>query len=115
MIYCVCLDCAENRLCLASAFFSWVPCTVHRTRKYEKRKSNFNTKSHNTIHIFKSYFATVFSVISFQFSTIRYTNTPIAFFCLYLVSSKLLLIGPVPIHPRNLFLASEISSYIRDC
>ena len=35
----------------------------------EKCKSNFKSESHNTTHTFKNYFATVFSAISFQFST----------------------------------------------
>ena len=69
-IYCVCLDCIENRLCLVSAFFSWILCTVYGTSKYEKKKSNFKTGSHDIIYVFKNYFVTVFSVINFQFSII---------------------------------------------
>ena len=39
-------------------------------------KKNFKTGSHDTIHIFKNYFATVFSV----FSNKRYPNRPLLIF-----------------------------------
>ena len=44
--------------------FQWVSCTVHGTRKYfiHKEKKNFKTGFHNTIHTFKIYFVTMFSV-----------------------------------------------------
>ena len=35
----------------------------------------FKTGTHDTIHIFKNYFTTVFSVFSFQFSTISGIQT----------------------------------------
>ena len=38
-------------------------------------KINFKTGSHDTIHTFKNYFVTVFSIISFQFSTISDIQT----------------------------------------
>ena len=40
----------------------WIPCTVHMTHKYFIQKK----WSHSTIHTFKNYFATVFSVFNFQ-------------------------------------------------
>ena len=46
---------------------------------------NFFTKngSHNTIHTFKNYFATVFSLFSFQFQQNKfYPNKPLLFFSL---------------------------------
>ena len=41
----------------------------------EKYKSNFKIGSHCTIHTFKNYFVTVFSVISFQFLAINDIQT----------------------------------------
>ena len=45
--------------------FQWVSCTVHGTCKYfihKGKKKNFKTGFHNTIHTFKIYFVTMFSV-----------------------------------------------------
>ena len=38
-------------------------------------KNNFKSRSHDTIHIFKNYFVTVFSIFNFQFSTISSIQT----------------------------------------
>ena len=38
-------------------------------------KNNFKTGSHDTIHTFKNYFATIFSIFNFQFSTITSIQT----------------------------------------
>ena len=69
------LDCTENWGHLRLAFFPWVPCTVHGTRKYRIKNFFFLTESHGTIHTFKNYFVTVFSIISFQFLTISDIQT----------------------------------------
>ena len=42
---------------------------------WEKRKFNFKTRPHSTIHTFKNYFITVFLVFSFQFLTISGIQT----------------------------------------
>ena len=50
----------------AETHFQWVLCTVHRTHKH-LFSSKFSLKmgfTYSTIHIFKNYFATVFSVFS---------------------------------------------------
>ena len=45
--------------------FQWVPCTMHGTHKLLFFNKTFiKNGSHNTIHTFKNYFATVFSVFS---------------------------------------------------
>jgi len=41
----------------------------------EKCKSNFKTRSHDTIYTFKNYFVTVFLVFSFPFSVISGIQT----------------------------------------
>ena len=66
----------------ASAFFQWVPWVLFTNpQKLAKQKILDKFGSHSTIHIFKNYFAIVFSVISFQFSpNKRYPNTPLAIF-----------------------------------
>ena len=56
----VCLDCTENRLRLAFAFFPRSYALVTRPASTEKRKFNFKTGSHDIIHTFKNYFATVY-------------------------------------------------------
>ena len=38
-------------------------------------KNNFKTGSHDTIHTFKNYFATIFSIFNFQFSVITSIQT----------------------------------------
>ena len=45
--------------------FQWVSCNVYRTHKYFiQEKKNFKIGSHNTIHTFKNYFVTIFSIFS---------------------------------------------------
>ena len=39
-------------------------CTVHRTHKHFIQKKKIKNRSHDTIHTFKNYFVTVFSVFS---------------------------------------------------
>ena len=56
-------------------FFFWVPCTVYETRKYFFHKNNFKTESHSTIHTFKNYFTTIFSIFNFQFLAISDIQT----------------------------------------
>ena len=69
----VCTKCAFEyyfffRLCL-HFLGSHVLFTEFANMKYGK--CNFKTGSHDTIHIFKNYFVTVFLVISFYFLTIN--------------------------------------------
>jgi len=42
-------------------------------------KNNFKTRSHGTIHTFKNYFTTVFSVFNFQFSAISGIQTDLKY------------------------------------
>ena len=65
------------------AFSWWVPCTVYGTRKYFFQKNDFKTRSHGTIHTFKNYFVTVFSI----FSNKWYPNRPLAFVWIVLKST----------------------------
>ena len=56
-------------ICLdsASSVCQWVTCTVYRTHKpLFSVKFLFKNKFHGTIHTFKNYFVTVFSIFSFQ-------------------------------------------------
>ena len=84
------------RLRLDTDAFAFVPslaflCTIHGTRKYGFNKFFFKTRSHSTIHIFKNYFATVFSI----FSNKRYPNRPLADLAKrYVFSSQLAQIFP---------------------
>ena len=48
-------------------------------------KINFKTGSHDTIHIFKNYFATVFSV----FNNKRYPNKHLVYVCIAFLSMRL--------------------------
>ena len=51
--------------------------------------SNFFIKNgfHGTIHLFKNYFATVFSVFSFQFQQNKlYSNRPLMYLCIHNLS-----------------------------
>ena len=59
---CVCLGSAEKHFSVVSHVFQWVPCIVHKTRKYFFSKSNFKTRFYGNIHIFKKCFQ--FSAIS---------------------------------------------------
>ena len=56
----------EKRISVAFMLFQWVPCTVHRTYKPLFNKIFIKNGSYGTIHTFKNYFATMFSVFSFQ-------------------------------------------------
>ena len=60
------LDCTEKE----KNARLWVPCTVHGICKYEFQQIFLKTGSHGTIHTFKNYFATVFSI----FNNKRYPN-----------------------------------------
>ena len=53
-------------------FNLWVSCTVHGTHKNEIQQFFFKTGFYGTIHTFKNYFTTLFSV----FSNKRYPNRP---------------------------------------
>ena len=47
--------------------FQLISCIIHRTCMYfthTTTKKNFETRSYSTIHTFKNYFVTIFSVIS---------------------------------------------------
>ena len=67
----------------ASALFWLGPCIVYKLVSTENRKSNFKTKSHDTIHTFKNYFATVFSV----FNNKQYSNRPLMYLHFFIVHS----------------------------
>ena len=54
-------------------YCSWDPQILYSGKK------NFKTGSHNTIHIFKNYFATVFLVFNFQQNKL-YPNRPVVSF-----------------------------------
>ena len=66
----------------AVAFFCGSRALFTRPASMDFSKINFKTKSHDTIHTFKNYFATIFSIFSFQFSIFsnkRYPNIPLMF------------------------------------
>ena len=42
-----------------------VSYTVHKTHKYFIQEKKFKNRSYNTIHTFKNYFITVFSIFIF--------------------------------------------------
>ena len=65
-LFSVSLDSTDIQTQLRLAFFEGPTVLFMGPASTEKRKSNFKTESHNTIHIFKNYFTTVFSVFSFQ-------------------------------------------------
>ena len=65
---CAFASCFFFRLCL---LFSGSCALFTQFANIESGKCNFKTGSHGTIHIFKNYFATIFSVINFQFLTIN--------------------------------------------
>ena len=78
----ICLDSVHlriSRLCVSFFsfyfFFLWArftisrdieycSCTVHRTHNYFIQKKNIKNRFHDTIHTFKNYFTTVFSIFS---------------------------------------------------
>ena len=80
------------------------------------RKNDFKTRSHGTIHTFKNYFVTVFSV----FSNKRYPNKPLAFVWIVLKSTCICVshffffleerftctVGPVQEHKAKLCFSS---------
>ena len=65
------MDGTENHFSADSHIFQWVLWFMGHASTFF-RKNNFKTRSHGTIHTFKNYFVTVFSV----FSNKRYSNTP---------------------------------------
>ena len=66
----VSLNTTKIQLGLRLRFKQWVPCIVHEPISLEFGKINSKPGSHVTIHTFKNYFTTVFSV----FSNKRYPN-----------------------------------------
>ena len=61
----------------AAAFFLVGPWTLFiKSTTWKKCKFNFKSRSHSTIHIFKIYFATVFSVISIRAPAADVLNVP---------------------------------------
>ena len=56
-------------------FFSGSRALFMGTASIFFNKNNYKTRSHGTIHTLKNYFITVFSIFSFQFSTINYIQT----------------------------------------
>ena len=66
----VSLDCGRLHVLRVYVFFLRSHALFTGPTSTKSGKINFKTRSHSTIHTFKNYFATVFSVISFQFSTI---------------------------------------------
>ena len=53
-------------------------CIVHCTQNHFVQKTNIKNRYHGTIHSFKNYFVTVFSVFSFQLNKL-YPNRPYIF------------------------------------
>ena len=53
--------------------FFWSRALFTRPANMEFSKNNYKTRSHGTVHIFKNYFVTVFSV----FINKQYPNQPI--------------------------------------
>ena len=72
----VCLDCTENSRHARLCFFCVGPvhCLWDPQVRILKGKK-IKTKSHSTTHTFKNYFATIFSVFSFQFLGINDIQT----------------------------------------
>ena len=66
----VSLDCGRLHVLRVYVFFLRSHALFTGPTSTKSGKINFKTRSHSTIHTFKNYFATVFSVISFQFSII---------------------------------------------
>ena len=82
-------------LCWRACFLVKSRVLFTRPASMEKCKSNFKTGSHSTIHTFKNYFATMFSVFSFQFSAINDIQTDLNyqfFFSFYFVEKMLIVI-----------------------
>ena len=69
-----CLACIEISAYLRLVFYP-VGLVFTGPISMKFSKFYFKTGSHDTIHIFKNYFATVFSAISFQFSIISGIQT----------------------------------------
>ena len=67
------MDSAFGVFLSAAAFFLWVRALFTGPTSTFFTKNNFKTGFHGTIHIFKNYFPTVFSV----FSNKRYLNRPL--------------------------------------
>ena len=47
---------------------------VHETHRHFIQKKNIKNGSYDTIHTFKNYFVTVFSIFNFQFSVFSFSN-----------------------------------------
>ena len=65
-LFSVSLDSTDIQTQLCLAFFEGPTALFMGPASTEKRKSNFKIGSHSTIHTFKNYFATMFSVFNFQ-------------------------------------------------
>ena len=65
-LFSVSLDSTDIQTQLRLVFFEGPTALFMRPVSTEKRKSNFKIESHSTIHTFKNYFATMFSVFNFQ-------------------------------------------------
>ena len=64
-----------ERFSSAATFFCGSRALFTRPASMDFSKINFKTKSHDTIHTFKNYFVTIFSI----FSNKRYPNIPLMF------------------------------------
>ena len=64
-LFSVSLDSTDIQTQLRLAFFEGPTALFMGPVSTEKRKSNFKIESHSTIHTFKNYFATMFSVFNF--------------------------------------------------
>ena len=72
----VCLDAILGLYSCVYVSFLWVQCTLFTgPTTTEFGKINFKIGSHDTIHTFKNYFTTMFSVFNFQFSVISNIQT----------------------------------------
>ena len=64
-------------------------CTVHALCMHYHAFKNIKNWSHDTIHTFKNYFATVFSVFNFQFRNNKFnSNGPIKYVYIILATKN---------------------------
>ena len=54
----------QETLCTIHVLFTYCSYTIHGTHNHFIQKKNIKNGSHDTIHTFKNYFATVFSVFN---------------------------------------------------
>ena len=62
-----CFDERQGTIFTVAILFIHCNNIIHETHSHFIKKKNIKKGSHGTIHTFKNYFATVFSIFSFQF------------------------------------------------